>query len=145
MKKTTKILLLVAAAFVLGGMVMVAAAKKEVKNGLGDLNTVTYETNTYEISENFNNLSIDTSTADIVFSVSAGETCKVVCFENSKVKHSVTVADNTLVIKVIDERTWRDHIGMNFDTPKVTVFLPKTEYDSLLIEESTGDIQVPKE
>ena len=41
-------------------------------------------------------------------------------------------------------KKWYEHIGINFKTPSITVYLPKTEYDSLLIDESTGDIEMPQ-
>ncbi len=36
------------------------------------------------------------------------------------------------------------HIGLNFGSPRITVYLSKAEYASLLIRENTGDIEIPK-
>ncbi len=100
-----------------------------------------YETNTYEIAEEFNDISIKTETADIVFLKSDDEKCKVVCCEDEKVKHSVSVVDGVLTIGVEDTRKWYEYI-LWFSNLKVTVYLPKTEYSSLVIEESTGNIEL---
>ena len=118
--------------------------RQKYKWDFSKLSTGKYETNTYEISEEFSNLSMNTDTADIIFALSDDGKCRVECYEEEKAKHSVAVQENTLVIKMIDERTWYDYIGINFGSPKITVYLPKAEYASLFIKESTGDIEIPK-
>ena len=127
MKKATKIWLAVAAFLVVLGLVVAAAAMTVNRWDLTGLSTETYETNTHEISEPFHSLSVKTDTADIVFAASDHEKCKVVCYEEETSKHLVTVENGTLVIEVIDNKSWHDHIGINFDSPRVTIYLPKTE------------------
>lgn len=144
MRKTTKIWIVIAASLVFVGLIMFAAVMSKYKWDFSKLSTGKYETNTYEISEEFSNLSMNTDTADIIFALSDDGKCKVECYEEEKAKHSVAVQENTLVIKMIDERTWYDYIGINFGSPKITVYLPKAEYASLFIKESTGDIEIPK-
>lgn len=92
----------------------------------------------------YGNLSMNTDTADIIFALSDDGKCRVECYEEEKAKHSVAVQENTLVIKMIDEKSWYDYIGINFGSPKITVYLPKAEYTSLFINGSTGDIEIPK-
>ena len=144
MRKTTKIWIVIAASLVFVGLIMFAAVMSKYKWDFSKLSTGKYETNTYEISEEFSNLSMNTDTADIIFALSDDGKCRVECYEEEKAKHSVAVQENTLVIKMIDERTWYDYIGINFGSPKITVYLPKAEYASLFIKESTGDIEIPK-
>ena len=67
MKKATKIWLIIAALLVVAGLVLFAAAMSAYRWNFTRLSTVTYENNTYEISEIFTNISIDTDTADIIF------------------------------------------------------------------------------
>lgn len=109
------------------------------------LNTVKYETNTHEINDEFNKIKIDTDISDIFFELSDDDTCRVVCYEEEDLKHSVSVQDETLTITCKDDRTWFARFGIAFDSPKVTVYLPKTEYSSLTIKGSTGDITLPKD
>ena len=144
MRKTTKIWLVTATFLVIVGLIMFVAVMSKYRWDFSKLSTAEFVTNTYDISEEFNSLSVKTDTADITFVLSDDKKCKVKCYEEEKSKHSVTVKDGTLVIDVINNKSWYDYIGINFDSPKITVYLPSAEYASLLITESTGDIKIPK-
>ncbi len=109
------------------------------------LSTVKYETNTYEVSEDFSKISIDVDATEIKFVLSNSKQCKIICHEKENAKHSAVVKDGTLTIDTVDTRKWYDYIGFSFDEPKMTVYLPKAEYASLLIKDSTGDIEIPKD
>ena len=104
-----------------------------------------YETNVYEINESFYDIAIKTDTADIAFLPSDDGMCRVVCYEKSKESHSVEVQNGTLTVNVTNDKKWYDYIGVNIDSPKITVYLPESEYSSLVIEESTGDIEISKD
>ncbi len=127
------------------GVGIFAAAVISAGGDFTRIGTGKYETNTYEITEEFNEISVITDTADVVFAPSNDTTCKAVCYEREKVKHSVSVANGVLSLNVEDTREWYDYIGINFDTQKITVYLPKTEYASLTIKGKTGDIRIAKE
>jgi hypothetical protein len=58
MNKTTVIWILVAVFLVVAGLVMIAAVMMEYKFDFTKLSTVQYETNTYEIVEDFNGISV---------------------------------------------------------------------------------------
>lgn len=145
MRKSTKTWLVIVASLLVVGLIMFAVALSEYNWDFTKLSTGKYETNTYEISEDFSNLSINTDTADIIFALSDDGKCRVECYEEEKAKHSVTAQEGTLVIKTINEKSWYDYIGINFGSPKIAVYLPKAEYTSLFINESTGDIEIPKD
>ena len=145
MRKRTKIWLVIASSLVLAGCIIFGGLMIVLKWDFTKFETVKYETNEYEIIDNFSNISIETDTADIIFALSDDGKCKVKCYEERKANHSVTVQDDTLVINIINKKSWYDYIGINFGSPKITVYLPKAEYTSLLINESTGDIKIPKE
>ena len=145
MKKSTKIWLITATSLVALGCIMFSVAMTKIHWDFTKLSTVKYETNTYEVTDDFNSISMLTDTADILFVQSDDKICKVVCYEMSDMKHTTSVQNNTLTINVTDEREWYDHIGITLGSPKITVYLPKTEYDSLAIKEDTGDIEVPKD
>ena len=145
MKKSTKIWLITATSLVALGCIMFSVAMTKIHWDFTKLSTVKYETNTYEVTDDFNSISMLTDTADILFVQSDDKICKVVCYEMSDMKHTTTVQNDTLTINVTDEREWYDHIGITLGSPKITVYLPKTEYDSLAIKEDTGDIEVPKD
>lgn len=146
MRTRTKVWLIIAASFMLIGSILFAGVMTTLGWDFMKLSTVTYETNTYKISEAFDGISINTDTADIVFVLSNNGNCTVECHEEANAKHSVTVEDGTLTVELIDERSVYDfigHIGLNFGSPKITVYLPKTEYTNLLINGNTGDVEAP--
>jgi DUF4097 and DUF4098 domain-containing protein YvlB len=69
----------------------------------------------------------------------------VVCYEEENLYYSAEVVDGTLTIKQIDERNWYEYIGITMGDSDIIVYLPETEYKNLLIEVSTGDINIPKD
>lgn len=146
MKKATKIWLVIAAALVLLGCILFFGVMTNLRWDFTRLSTVAYEINTYEIQETFDSISVYTDTADIVFTLSNDGKCKVECHEEENAKHSVTVEDGTLTVAWVDERSVSDyiqHIGFNIGSPKVTVYLPKTEYTALFIRGETCDVEIP--
>ena len=148
MRRATKVWLMIAAFLVLLGCILFAGVMTTLKWDFTELATVKYETNTHEISEAFDSISLNTDTADIAFALSDDGKCKVECIEEENAKHCVAVEDGTLTVELMDERSvygFIGHIGINFGSPKITVYLPKTQYTSLLINESTGDIEMPKD
>ena len=145
MKTSTIVLFIVAASLILLGLLVIVGAVAINHWEFVDMGKK-YETNSYEINEGFSNISINTDTADIAFSVSDSESCRVVCHEMQKLKHSVKTSEGTLKIDIGDTRKWYDYINLfPFDESAITVYLPKSEYSELSIKSSTGDVDIPKE
>ena len=145
MSKSANKWLIAAASLVMIGAIIFAAAMAAYHWDFSRLSTNQLETNTYEISKGFSDINVNTVTADILFAVSSDNTCRVVCCEEENMKHSVCVQDGALTISAADDRAWYEHIGFGFHSPKITIYLPETEYESLAIAESTGDITLPKD
>jgi len=145
MKNTVKLWMITAVALILIGCILFAVTMSALEWNFFKLSTVTYETNIYEISDPFDSISMNTDTADIRFVFSDGGICKVECYEEENAKHAVTVEDGTLTVRLAYEKTLHGIIGLNFESPKITVYLPEKEYSSLLIKESTGDIKIPND
>ncbi len=142
----TKIWIITAVSFILIGGIIFVGAMSMLKWNFKGVSTTKYETNTYDIVEEFENISINTDTADILFVLSAGGKCKVECIEEASTKHNVLIKENTLNIDVNDTRKWYDYISFfSFGTPKITVYLPLDKYALLTVNASTGDIEIPKE
>ena len=97
--------------------------------------------NSYEPDGDISDIVFDTSTADIRVLLAEDGVCRVVCHERENQTHSVTLEDGVLAVRVVDERKWYEHIGA-FGQPTLTVYLPSTEFTSLKIDESTGDIDI---
>ena len=49
-----------------------------------------------------------------------------------------------LTVKLNDSRKWYEYLGFAFGAGDFTVYLPDKTYNSLKIDLSTGDINVPK-
>ncbi len=146
MKRGTKIWLIVAASLVLLGIIIFGGVMAFLKWDFRKFGTGRFETNTYEISEEFRDISIDTDTADVAFLKSEDGKCRIVCYEEEKLKHSVSAVDGTLDIERIDTRKWYDHIRLfSFGNSMIRVYLPEAEYARLSIKESTGDVGIPNE
>ncbi len=145
MSKSVKIWLAAAAILILLGGIIFLSVMFFLKWDFGKLSTSKYETNNYEISEDFRSIAIDTDTADIKFVASEDSECRVTCYEQKNMKHEVLVEDNILNIKVNDTRKWYEYIGINFRSPKITVFLPKGEYGTLTVDSETGNVEIPKD
>lgn len=145
MRKSTRIWLIIGIIFTLIGGVIFTVALSHMNFNFSRLSEKKYQTNTYEVTDNFTDISIDDSTARITFALSNDGVCKVVCHEDKKSLHSVNVENGTLTIKEQDNRKWYDYIGITFDTQGVTVYLPGEAYTSLLIDTSTGAVIIPKD
>ncbi len=144
MSKAAKVWLIVAASLILLGALIVGGVMMFFKWDFGRFITPKCQTNTHEISEEFNGISVNTSTADIAFLLSEDGQRRVVCYEQEKLKHSVEVKDGTLFVSLVDTRKWYDHISIYSENPMITVYLPKAEYAALMIRSSTGDVGIPE-
>lgn len=143
MNMKSKTWLIIAVILVVAGIIMFAAVMSEYNWDFTKLSTVKYVSNTYEVIEPFNNISIDVETTKIEFVLSDGDECRINCYELDKLLHHASVQDGTLVINTTDTRKWYDYICISIVTPKMTVYLPEHQYSSLRVETDTGDVTVP--
>lgn len=144
MRQCTKRWLLTAAALVAVGLLLFAAVMTAFRWDFSGLNTVEYRTASYEIREDFSSIEISGNTADIVFAVSVDGMCSIECYVPENFTHFAEVRNGTLFVQA-SAGDWKQNIGIDFRSPEITVYLPKTEYVSLAISESTGDIEIPEE
>ena len=144
MSKRTKFWLLTAAALVSVGAILFGGVMTVLKWDFTKLSTTKHETNTYEITEDFTGIFVDTDTADIIFKVSAEGKTTVECFEETKSKHTVSVENGILTVSNKSEKAWYDHIGINFATPKITITLPQAELETLTAKLATGKVTLEK-
>ena len=145
MRTSVKWIIAAVIVFILGFVIIIGGFAMSGFN-FEKISNVKYETNTYELSENFNNIKINAATSDIVFVRYEEDNAKVVCFESEAEKHTVTVKDNTLSIdKIKTEQSWVNKLfSFNFKNPKITVYLPFSDYIDLSITTSTGDVKIPQ-
>lgn len=136
----TKIWLIIATSLLLIGCILFVGVMTMLKWDFTKLSTGKYESNDYNISEDFQHISIITDTADIIFVPCESPTPSVSCYEHKNSMHSVSVKDGTLEIEVVDTRKWYEYIGINFGTPKITVYIPEGEYGKLSVKATTGNV-----
>lgn len=144
MRTATKVWLIVAGALTALGIIVFGTAFMAIGGDIAGFSTNKYETNEHQITDEFENILIKSNTATIKLVASEDDSCSVVCYEQTNLKHSVSVKDGALEIKVVDERKWYEHIGINFSAPSMTVYIPKGEYGDLDISVSTGDVEIPE-
>ncbi|MBE6797793.1 MAG: DUF4097 domain-containing protein [Ruminococcaceae bacterium] len=137
--------LIIGASLVLIGCIIFTGVMTMLKWDFKKLSTLNYETNEYTIDNEFKNISVESDTADITLLASDEKSVKVVCHEPSDAKHTVVISSDTLEIKKNDTRKWYEHIGISFESEKITVYLPKGEYGKLSVKASTGDLKVTDE
>ena len=105
------------------------------------LSTTKYVTNTYNVDGKFSNINIEGDTEDIIFEKASDGVCKVVCKEEDDRPHIVTVEGDTLSITREKKLIWS--FGINFESPKMTVYLPEDAYGDIKVDSDTGDLDIP--
>ena len=79
--------------------------------------------NTYEIKDNFKDISIVVNTAHVEIKESENSHIKVVCHERKKHAHNVRVEDSTLIISK-KKRKWYSYLLPSFDKANITIYIP---------------------
>lgn len=135
--------LIIAATAMVIGCVMFVGAMTMLDWDFAKLSTDNFERNTHTVKDTFTAIAVDTDTANVTLVPAKNGQVTVECFESGKLQHTVTVQDGTLRIALQDTRKWYHHIGVNFNSPKITVYLPAGEYGALSVKADTGKVNVP--
>ena len=143
MKKGIKTALICASLLFISGVSVLSATACAAGWDFKNFDANDFEKNVHEVGQAFSNISIETDTADVVLAPSADGKCKVDCYEEKKAKHSVSVQSDTLEIRLDNQKVWYDYIELfNFNAPRITVYLPQTEYAALTVNGATGDVEI---
>lgn len=140
MSRATRNWLITAGVLIVVGCAVVAGALAGLDGDLTRLQTAPFETNRHDVTQEFHTVSLDVDTADVSFVASQGSACAVECYEQSNMTHRVAVEDGTLIVETVDTREWYEHIGISWETPRITVYLPADSCAALRIEGSTGNV-----
>ena len=141
MKKTTILWLVLAAGLLLAGAGLFAGALLASDWNVSNLDTASYGTNRHTIDQAFHSILVDTDTADVVFAATDGP-CRVECYEAENARHTVTVDSGVLTVQMQADKKWYDYIGIHFETPKITLYLPETDYRAVSVAASTGAVRL---
>jgi DUF4097 and DUF4098 domain-containing protein YvlB len=138
-----KVWIWIAVVCMVAGIVLLIGAALTVGFDFMKFDSQKYVKNSYNITESFTDISIDTITADVIIRPAEDGKCRVECYEKEKVRHTVSVENSTLSITAVDSRNWMDHISIfSFKTTSVTVYLPLGDYQALKVNNTTGDVKV---
>ena len=144
MKTKTLVLMIVALSLIVAGLIVACVGVFMMDFNFFTLSTTKAVTSSHDVTEDFHSISISGNTADVIFLPSEDENVKVICTEHKKMKHSVSVQNGVLTVKIVDTRKWYDYIGIfDFSQYKTTVYLPKDAYQNLTVKTNTGDIRIP--
>ena len=141
--KAKGILLILGGVLLLAGVTIVCIAFSLHGFSVSMMSTQAMVTNTFEISDPFDNINIEGDTEDLVFERSTDGKCTVVCYEYEEQPHSVTVENGRLNISILPGSYL--HFGLITESPKTTVYLPGETYKKLTIDTDTGDVDLPKD
>ena len=147
MKKSKKILITVAVILIAVGMICGFCGIYSLGFNFNEISTSDFVTHTYTVEDDFTNIIIEDAESNINFYKSNDDKCRVLCDEREKVTHTVVNENNTLTVRVKDERNWFERINIGFFAAdmRVSVYLPKNKYDSLNVASMSGDIDVANE
>ena len=145
MKKTAAKWLVAAACLILIGLLLFGYALAKSNWDFSALGTEKMKTEEIVIDDFFHSLSIRSNTENIeVLSAEDGK-CRVVFYEPEKYQCSAAVLDKMLDIEVKEPQNWLERFTLfNFSSPKITLYLPKSEYSMFAVKERTGDISIPE-
>ena len=144
MKKRTKWIIIALCCVIIGTIIFVSGMSK-IDWDFKKLGSYNFETNAYEIVDEFNKIEINAKTANINFQLAEDGECKVVCYENKKEKHLTSVDNGVLKINYTNEKRWYDYLHILSNSPKITVYLPDLDNITLTIKVSTGDVKLPSD
>lgn len=111
MNKSSKKWFVIAVALISVGMISFSAVMIASGWDFSKLSTVQYETNTHFVLDEFNSISVDSQTADIIFAPSNDGRCKIICYESESAKHRVLVQDGTLTVLENNEKSGLNRLG----------------------------------
>lgn len=141
MSKGKRVAIIIAVCCIATGLLLTVISFSILRFDFSKLNMETFETNTYNIEETFNDIAINDVECDIRLLKSTDGKCKVVCGESDNIVNDIQVENNTLIIKRTDNRPWYKHIGIWWSIDlDVSIYLPQDTYNMLYLKSVSGDI-----
>lgn len=138
MKKRTMISLIVAAALVVSGGLLLVFGLSYAKGGVS---TPVLTERTIPLTEEFGFASVVTTDCDVHIDwVQTWEEARIEFQEYSQTKHTVTVEDEMLKVKLVDHRKWFDRVGIFWSNMQMRIYLPYEQVEYLGVSTTTGDI-----
>ena len=93
----------------------------------------------YNVSDDFNNISISVKTANIEIFKSQTQEVKLVCSERKCFAYSIHVENNTLEIKT-GKRKWFTYFLPYFKNNQISLYIPQDVLENIKIKTVTAGI-----
>ena len=146
MHKKTKGWLIAAVLMIIAGLFLFWGVVMTTDGGFGRPIKDRITTQTYPVIDSFRDIYIEADTEDVslMYFPSSDDTVEVICRESEHVSFSVSVEDNTLMVLLVDQRKWYDHITWFPESRSLQIRLPKEAYGNLTVKADTSDIEIQK-
>ncbi len=141
---STKGWILTSVALIVAGSLMFTGAMTAYGWDFTELSMEDFEMRTYDVTEGFDRISLDIDDTDVEFVLSNDGRCRVDSYESESTGCSISVQNDTLIIDS-EDRTWFSYLGTCFDSPRLIIHLPESEYGSLHIDGDASDVSVSKD
>ena len=142
MKKAIKITMIIAVGMIVTGLGM--AFVSLASTGFQPqkwLNTREYEEKTYDVAEDFSDMSLNIGSQGVMLCKSDDDETHFVCYETDKEYFDVKVENETLMIEQVENYSWRNNFMVSINLQPCRLYLPKEEYDDLKVDVGSGDFE----
>lgn len=140
MKKITKISLLLSLCLIIIGIAISFIGFALNNFRLDPPDKLKFKKVSTEITDNFNKIDIKDIDNSVKLLPAEDENCCVICYDNEKISHDITVKNDTLFIALNDNREWYEKIIFNITNNKLIVYIPKKYYEQINISTINGNI-----
>lgn len=142
MKKNI-VLITIAICLIIAGIATAGAALAMADFNFANLSSEQFEDVNYTVDGDFEHILIATDIHNVTLTPSSDSVCRIIGSESKKFKIEFEIEDNTLAIKINDNRQWYDYISIFTTEADITLYLPESVYSSLTIATHTGDVLIP--
>lgn len=146
MKKSFWISIIVAGGLILAGLACIAVGhglgghRILMEDSLYDGHTVD---GTHHISQDFDRIRINVIAAGVELIPSEDDKCRVMTKDSEYVEYTVSVVEDTLVVRATDTRKWYERLfAPSVSGRSVKVALPREEYTSLDVKTISGQVNI---
>lgn len=145
MRKAKKAAIIVALILIASGILLCGIGLAATKFSFKQLSDTGYTTKIHAVTQDFSSINIDVNVADIAFILSPDGENRVECYENDKHTYTVGIEGGALTIREIKNINILNFISIGFNSPRVTLYLSRTEFEQLTINTETSLVVVPQE
>jgi DUF4097 and DUF4098 domain-containing protein YvlB len=141
--KKSNVAIIVAVCLIFVGSAILFAGLIAADFNFDDFASEQFEETANLVEGSFEHISVSTQIHTIELIKSDNGECKIIYDKNDNFKLEYVITDNTLTLKIIDDREWYDYIGIFTEKATLTLYLPESKYQSLSVVTNTGDVTIP--